>query len=181
MLVPSGSQTAGPFFSFALHHEHWNDLVAKGPRGEKIHISGRLIDGDGAPVPDGFIEIRQADAAGTYTCDERFTGFGRCTTDDGGNYSFATIRPGRVGTRLGLQAPHVAVQVFSRGLLRQLFTRMYFADRPVENADDPLLVSIAPVRRETLIAKRVESANGVPEFRFDIVLQGEGETAFFEP
>ena len=181
MPVPSGSQTVGPYFSFALHHEYWNDLVAQDPPGERIRISGRLIDGDGAPVADGFIEIRHADAAGTYACGERFPGFGRCATDEGGNYSFATVRPGRVGSRLGLQAPHVAVQVFSRGLLRQLFTRMYFADRSVENADDPLLATIDPARRETLIAKRVESANGVPEFRFDIVLQGEGETAFFEP
>lgn len=177
MPIPSGSQTVGPFFSFALHHEHWNNLVANDPPGEKIRITGRLIDGDGAPVGDGFVEIRQANAAGSYACDERFIGFGRCATDAGGRFSFTTIRPGRVDG----QAPHVAIQVFSRGLLRQLFTRMYFDDRDGENAADPLLASIEPARRQTLIATRSASANGIPEFRFDIVLQGDGETAFFEP
>lgn len=182
MLQPSSSQTAGPFFSFALHHEHWNDLTAAKPAGESIRVSGRVLDGDGVPVADAFVEIRQANAGGSYDCDERFIGFGRCATDAGGRYTFATIRSGRIDSALGLQAPHVAVQVFSRGLLRQLHTRMYFGDRVAENASDPLLATIDdPARRATLIAERLPGANGGPEFCFDIVLQGKGETAFFEP
>lgn len=182
MPAPSSSQTVGPFFSFALHHERWNDLTADGPEGETIRIRGRVLDGDGAEVPDAFVEIRQANAAGSYDGDERFIGFGRCATDAGGRYAFTTIRPGRVPSALGLQAPHLAVQVFGRGLLRQLHTRMYFSDQPPENASDPLLMRVAdPARRETLIASRLPAANGVPEFHFDIVLQGKGETAFFEP
>ncbi len=181
MAVPSSSQTVGPFFSFALHHEHWNDLTAANPAGETIRIAGRVIDGDGAPVPDALVEIRQADAGGSYD-DARFIGFGRCATDAEGRYSFTTIRPGRVPSALGLQAQHLAVQVFGRGLLRQLHTRMYFGDQPTENASDPLLMRVEdPARRETLIASRLPAANGVPEFHFDIVLQGKGETAFFEP
>ena len=182
VLVPTSSQTVGPFFSFALHHEQWNDLTAGKPEGETIRISGRVLDGGGAPVYDAFVEIRQANAAGSYDGDELFIGFGRCATDADGRYRFTTIRPGRVANALGLQAPHLAVQVFGRGLLRQLFTRMYFGDQPAENAGDPLLMRVAdPARRETLVAERLPGANGVPEFRFDIVLQGNGETAFFEP
>ena len=182
MPAPSSSQTVGPFFSFALHHEHWNDLTAAKPDGETIRISGRVLDGDGAAVPDAFVEIRQANAAGSYDCDARFIGFGRRATDADGRYTFTTIRPGSVASPLGLQAPHLAVQIFARGLLRQLFTRMYFGDRVAENASDPLLTTIDdPSRRETLIAARMPGANGAPEYRFDIVLQGKGETAFFEP
>lgn len=182
MPAPSSSQTVGPFFSFALHHEHWNNLVAAKPPGETIRIVGRVLDGDGAPVPDALVEIRQANAGGSYACDERFSGFGRCATDADGRYTFATIRPGRVDTTRGLQAPHLAVQIFARGLLRQLFTRMYFGDRVAQNASDPLLTTIDdPSRLATLVAARMPGANGMPEFRFDIVLQGEGETAFFEP
>lgn len=181
MPIPSSSQTVGPFFYFALHHGHWNDLAAKNPAGERIRITGRLIDGDGTPIADGFVEIRQANAEGSYACDERFAGFGRCTTDPGGHYSFTTVRPGHVESPRGKQAPHVEVQIFSRGLLRQLFTRMYFGDCAEENAGDLLLKSIDPARRQTLIATRLQNANGIPEFRFDIVLQGDGETAFFEP
>jgi protocatechuate 3,4-dioxygenase, alpha subunit len=180
MPVPSGSQTVGPFFRFALHHEQWNDLTAGAPPGEKIRIAGRLLDGDGAPVPDGFVEIRQADAGGSYACGDGFTGFGRASTDRDGGYAFTTIRPGAVPSALGAQAPHLVVSIFARGLLKQLHTRMYFADRAAENAADPLLSSIAENARRTLIAQRAGERDAIPEFRFDIVLQGEGETAFID-
>jgi protocatechuate 3,4-dioxygenase alpha subunit len=180
MAAPSGSQTVGPFFSFALNHDHWNDLTAASPPGEKIRIVGRLLDGDGGPIADGFVEIRQADAAGSYAGGD-FIGFGRCASDVDGIYSFLTIRPGAVPSAHGLQAPHIAVSIFARGLLRQLMTRMYFSDRAAQNTGDPLLKTIPETRARTLIAQRVAGARGVPEFRFDIVLQGKGETAFFEP
>ena len=180
MPVPSGSQTVGPFFRFALHHEQWNDLTTGAPPGEKIRIAGRLLDGDGAPVPDGFVEIRQADAGGSYARGEGFTGFGRASTERDGGYAFTTIRPGAVPSALGAQAPHLVVSIFARGLLKQLHTRMYFADRAAENAADPLLSSIAENARRTLIAERAGVRDAIPEFRFDIVLQGEGETAFID-
>ncbi|MDB5092674.1 MAG: pcaG [Candidatus Eremiobacteraeota bacterium] len=180
MPVPSGSQTVGPFFRFALHHEQWSDLTTGSPAGEKIRIAGRMLDGDGAPVPDGFVEIRQADAGGSYACADGFTGFGRASTDRDGRYAFTTIRPGAVPSALGAQAPHVVVSIFARGLLKALHTRMYFGDRPSENAADPLLSSIAENARRTLIAERAGEHRPIPEFRFDIVLQGEGETAFID-
>jgi protocatechuate 3,4-dioxygenase alpha subunit len=181
VLVPTSSQTVGPFFSFALHHEHWNNLLAHDPPGEQIRISGRLIDGDGAPVADGFVEIRQANTHGVYAADPEFPGFGRCATDASGEYRFTTIRPGRVLCARGSQAPHIAVQIFARGLLRALSTRMYFGDRAENNAVDPLLSAVDPARRHTLVATRVPSPDAIPTFRFDIVLQGDGETAFFVP
>jgi protocatechuate 3,4-dioxygenase alpha subunit len=181
VLVPTSSQTVGPFFAFALHHEHWNDLTAHDPPGEKIIISGRIFDGDGTPVHDAFVEIRQANADGIYADDPIFPGFGRCATDAEGRYRFTTIRPGRVWAPRGVQAPHVAVQIFARGLLRALATRMYFADRADDNAADPILSAIDAARRPTLVAPRLPATNGAPEFRFDIVLQGAGETAFFQP
>ncbi len=180
MPVPSGSQTVGPFFRFALHHEQWNDLSAAAPAGEKIRVAGRLLDGDGAPIPDGFVEIRQADAGGSYACADGFTGFGRASTDRDGRFAFTTIRPGTVPSSLGAQAPHLAVSIFARGLLKQLHTRMYFGDRAAENAADPLLSSIAENAQRSMIAKRAGESDAIPEFRFDIVLQGEGETAFID-
>jgi protocatechuate 3,4-dioxygenase, alpha subunit len=180
MPLPSGSQTVGPFFRFALHHEQWNDLTAAAPPGEKIRVAGRLLDGDGAPIPDGFVEIRQADAGGSYACGEGFTGFGRSSTDRDGRYAFTTIRPGAVPSALGTQAPHLVVSIFARGLLKQLHTRMYFRDRAAENAGDPLLSAIGEDARRTMIAERAAERDAIPEFRFDIVLQGEGETAFID-
>ena len=185
------SQTVGPFFHLALDRPGWSDLTRGGARGERIAVEGRVLDGDGRPCADALVEIWQANAAGKYAhpedplprdaLDPGFTGFGRAATDAEGRYRFLTIRPGRVRGRLGLHAPHLNAGVFARGLLQRLSTRIYFEDE-ASNADDPVLAAIAdPAVRRTLLAVREESAAGGPAlYRFDIVLQGQGETAFFD-
>jgi protocatechuate 3,4-dioxygenase, alpha subunit len=189
-LVATPSQTVGPFFHLALDRSGWADLARDGAAGERIVVEGRMTDGDGAPVPDACLEIWQANASGRYAhpddtrtdrpLDPHFRGFGRVSTDAEGGFRLTTIRPGPVpGHGNTLQAPHIAVQVFARGLLKQLFTRIYF-DGEASNETDPVLSSIAdPARRRTLIAARRE-ADGTPTYRFDIVLQGDGETVFFD-
>ncbi|HYH21287.1 MAG TPA: protocatechuate 3,4-dioxygenase subunit alpha [Azospirillum sp.] len=183
------SQTVGPFFHEALNRPAWSDLRAGGAQGAVIRVEGRVLDGDGAPVTDALIEIWQADAAGRYahpedtrdgTADPNFSGFGRAATDGTGMYRFTTVRPGLVpGNGNAMQAPHILVSVFARGLLDRLVTRIYFADEPA-NDTDPVLNAIGdPAVRRTLLAER-EEMGGVVTYRFDIVLQGEGETAFFE-
>jgi protocatechuate 3,4-dioxygenase alpha subunit len=184
------SQTVGPFFHLALDRPAWADLTADGPSGERIVVAGRVIDGDGLPVADACLEFWQANAAGRYAhpdddradkpLDPHFRGFGRASTDADGRFRLTTIRPGAVpGRGNTLQAPHIAVAVFARGLLKQLFTRVYF-DGERLNETDPVLASIDdPVRRRTLIARHADEA-GNPAYRFDIVLQGEAETVFFE-
>jgi len=183
------AQTVGPFFHAALHRAGWNDLTAGGARGERIAVEGRVLDGDGLPCDDALIEIWQANAAGKYAhpddpqpadrLDPGFTGFGRALTDANGRYRFTTVRPGRVpGASGALQAPHVNAGIFARGLLRRLCTRIYFADEP-SNDSDPVLASIAdPAARRTLLAARRPGPEVL--YRFDIVLQGKGETAFFD-
>ncbi|MGH6929664.1 MAG: protocatechuate 3,4-dioxygenase subunit alpha [Dongiaceae bacterium] len=184
----SPSQTVGPFFHDALSWHGAEALVRPDTRGERIAIVGRILDGDGQPVPDALIEIWQANAAGRYAHpedtqdkppDSAFHGFGRCASGRDGAFRFSTIRPGRVrGRGNNLQAPHINVGLFARGLLRRLVTRIYFEDA-AENADDPVLALVTdPARRSTLLAKRVDGAGAV--YRFDIVLQGEDETVFFE-
>jgi protocatechuate 3,4-dioxygenase alpha subunit len=190
--APSASQTVGPFFKYALDHPAWADLTADGARGERIRIAGRVLDGDGTPVPDALLEIWQANADGKYAhpadtqdkpADPNFRGFGRACVDDDGRYAFATVRPGSVPAADGTpQAPHVNMSIFARGLLRRVVTRVYFADRDAENARDPLLASIGdPAARRTLVAAREDGAPGEPPtFRFNVVLQGEGETVFLD-
>jgi protocatechuate 3,4-dioxygenase alpha subunit len=188
MSTLTSSQTVGPFFKFALNHESWNDLTANGPPGERIRIVGRVLDGDGAGVPDAMLEIWQADASGSYAPSSAFRGFGRANTDGDGRFEFVTVRPGAVaGPGPGsTQAPHIALTVFARGLLHHLITRVYFGDRPDDNARDPVLTSIEdPTARATLIAPREPSSGEAvpgepPVFRFDVILQGERETAFFD-
>jgi protocatechuate 3,4-dioxygenase, alpha subunit len=179
------SQTVGPYFRLGLDRPEWADLARDAPSGEKIAIEGRVLDGNGAPVDDAVLEIWQADAEGRYDhpddgrpADPRFRGFGRAMTDEAGRYRFVTIRPGRVpGTGGALQAPHVNLTIFARGLLKQLVTRIYFADEP-SNQADPVLTGIAdPAARRTLLAVRQD---GGTTYRFDVVLQGKGETAFFD-
>jgi protocatechuate 3,4-dioxygenase, alpha subunit len=189
-LIPTPSQTVGPFFHLALDRPDWADLAADRPQGERILIEGRVTDGDGAPVADAFLELWQANAAGRYAhpddtrtekpLDPSFRGFGRVSTAADGSFRFATIKPGAVpGRGNALQAPHIAVAVFARGLLKQLYTRIYFADEAM-NESDPVLLSVDdPAARRTLLARRDEAAP-TPTYRFDIVLQGDGETAFFE-
>jgi protocatechuate 3,4-dioxygenase alpha subunit len=188
-VVPTPSQTVGPFFHLALDRPAWADLAAHHPKGERIAVAGRVIDGDGDPVADACLEIWQANAAGRYAhpddtradkpLDPRFRGFGRVSTDADGRFRLTTIRPGPVpGRGNHLQAPHLAVAIFARGLLKQLFTRIYFAGEAL-NDSDPVLSSIDdPARRRTLIAVR-DDAGGTPAYRFDIVLQGNDETVFF--
>ena len=182
-------QTIGPFFHDGLSWEGGEDLVRPKIRGERIAIRGRVLDGDGKPVPDALIEIWQANAEGRYNhpedrqekpLDPAFIGFGRSPTRADGAFRFATIRPGRVpGRGNTLQAPHINLGLFSRGLLRRLVTRIYFEDCP-ENSEDPVLALIPdPARRATLLARRSAGPDGVV-YRFDIRLQGEGETVFFD-
>ncbi|MEU6246969.1 protocatechuate 3,4-dioxygenase subunit alpha [Glycomyces sp. NPDC047010] len=160
-------QTVGPFYGFALPYEHGPVIVPGGA----LHVHGTVFDGAGEPVPDALIEVLQADPQG------RVGGlFGRCSTAPAGRFSFTTVRPGATSDGC---APHLAVMVHARGLLLQLHTRMYFPDEP-RNAHDPVLAKVPDDRRHTLIA--VADQDGL---RFDIRLQGdgetgEGETVFFD-
>jgi protocatechuate 3,4-dioxygenase alpha subunit len=192
----TGSQTVGPFFAPALLREDTRRNVLTRPEtvGERIRIEGRVLDGDGVPVPDAMVEIWQANAYGRYNhladqgsapLDPSFLGFGRAGTAEDGSYWFETVKPGSVafdGERL--QAPHICVTVFSRGLLNQLVTRLYFEDEPT-NALDPVLQCVPNDRRATLLASRAPSINrgatnsAIVVYRFDIVLQGADETVFF--
>lgn len=185
----TSSQTVGPFFSPALLRKDAIRNVLTQPEtvGERIRITGRVLDGDGMPIPDAMIEIWQANAHGRYNhptdkgsaaLDPSFLGFGRSGTDEDGSYWFETVKPGRVsfdGTHL--QAPHICVTIFARGLLNHLVTRLYFADEPA-NTLDPVLSLVPDNQRPTLLAQREpHEVNG--SYRFDIVLQGANETAFF--
>jgi protocatechuate 3,4-dioxygenase, alpha subunit len=193
-LIPTPSQTVGPFFSLGLDRPEWSDLTRDGAKGERIVIEGRVVDGDGAAVPDAVIEVWQANAAGRYAhpddrqsdkpLDPNFRGFGRCGTDAEGHFRFTTVKPGPVpGRGNRLQAPHINVLLFSRGLLIHLHTRIYF-DGEAANAADPLLSSIEDAAvRNTLVARREGGGQdgGTPaHYRWDIVMQGDNETAFLE-
>lgn len=190
-LVPTASQTVGPFFHVGLIRAELADLTRGGKAlGETIVIEGQVRDGDGASVPDAMLEIWQANAAGKYRhpedaqekpVDPNFIGFGRAFTDKDGRYRFTTVRPGAVpGRGNTLQAPHVALTIFARGLLKHLTTRIYFADLAPANDADPVLSRIedAALRRSLLAEPQQGSAPRT--YRFDVVLQGEGETAFFD-
>jgi protocatechuate 3,4-dioxygenase alpha subunit len=173
------SQTVGPFFTVALLDVFGPDVVDPSTAGA-IRIDGRLLDGAGEPVPDGMIEIWQADPDGVYPQPGEpprgdFTGFGRSRTDPEGRFHFVTLKPGRVpGPGGRLQAPHLAVGVFARGLLKRLATRMYFPDEHEANASDPVLSELEDAARSALVAREEEGV-----LRFDIRLQGDGETTFF--
>ena len=174
--VLTPGQTIGPFYGQALPYAGDHELVPPG-RSDAIRLHGDVLDGEGAPIPDALIEIWQADAAGAvpqvagsiHRDGWTFTGFGRCSTDAGGHYSFSTVLPG--ATEDGA-APFFAVAVFARGLLDRLLTRIYLPDHQA-NAGDRLLSSLPEDERRTLIA--VADAQGL---RFDIHLQGERETVF---
>jgi protocatechuate 3,4-dioxygenase alpha subunit len=184
-LVPAPSQTSGPFLSIGLLRDHVGPSVVPEDDPRAVRIRGRLRDGNGDPVPDGLIEIWQANTAGRYAHEEDtrtevpledgFRGFGRSGTVDDGRFEFVTVKPGRVpGPDGELQAPHLVVLVFARGLLKQLVTRLYFPDEPEANAADPILSELDETERATLIAQPEDGG-----LRFDIRLQGEGETTFF--
>jgi protocatechuate 3,4-dioxygenase alpha subunit len=179
--------TVGPFFKLLVRHQSEGaaTLAAEDTRGHRITIEGTLRDGGGAPIDDGLIEIWQADAEGRYphpgdprgdAADPAFAGFGRVATGAPGTFTFETIKPGRVPAPDGrLQAPHVLVGVMARGIMSRCWTRVYFDDEP-SNGDDPILQLVPQTRRATLIAQSL----GGGRYRFDIVLQGERETVFFE-
>ena len=204
------SQTVGPFFHYALPWKGGADLIGQSElgarpdlfppehdllnastpngtvKGDRIEIRGTVLDGAGNPIPDAMLEIWQANAAGRYRSrdddrdhlplDEAFVGFGRSSTSEQGEYCFRTILPGRVpGPGNSLQAPHIAVSVMARGLLKRLVTRIYFEDGEGLN-DDPILNLVPAERRATLIASRENPQN----YRFDIHLQGDTETVFFD-
>ena len=181
-------QTVGPYFRIGLQWLNKDNLVGEGVSGERVSIQGRVLDGDGVPVPDAMLEIWQANAHGKYAHPEDtqskllepgFTGYGRIPTDADGMFRFSTIKPGSVPGPDGKdQAPHILVSVFMRGLLIRLITRIYFPDEP-RNARDYVLNLVEPSRRSTLIAKRISGRPGVLEW--DVALQGASETVFFEP
>jgi protocatechuate 3,4-dioxygenase, alpha subunit len=188
------SQTIGPFFHYCLTPRAYgyaeiinNDLLTEDAAGERIRIEGRVFDGDGQPVPDAMIEIWQADGKGRYahTADgrarpnTRFKGFGRSDCDSDGRFRFTTVKPGPVpGPNGGMQAPHINVGVFARGILNRLFTRIYF-EGEAGNAGDPILALVPEDARGTLIARRMEEGSE-PTYTFDIHLQGKDETVFFD-
>jgi protocatechuate 3,4-dioxygenase, alpha subunit len=179
--------TVGPFFKLLVRDrpEGTDCLVSEATRGERITIAGRLIAGDGAPVEDGLVEIWQADAEGHYhhpgdpqsdLADPAFSGFGRAATGSGGAFRFQTVRPGSVpGPGGQRQAPHVLVSVMARGVMSRCWTRLYFEGDPLNDAD-PILRLVPAERHSTLVAR--QSRPG--EYEFDIVLQGDRETVFFE-
>jgi protocatechuate 3,4-dioxygenase alpha subunit len=171
-LAPTPSQTVGPFFWFGLCERPSSDLVTH-ERSAALRVFGFVFDGADEPVSDAMVEIWQADEQGTYRGD---FGWGRCGTDADGRFSFVTVKPGPVPASDGaLQAPHLVVLVFARGLLKPVLTRMYFPDEPDANAADPVLTAIDEAgARDTLIA--AEAADGL---RFDIRLQGDRQTTFF--
>lgn len=184
-LVASGSQTVGPYLHIGLTWLNTDRIAGRGVKGERVIIQGRLLDGDGVGVSDGLVEIWQANAAGKYAhpddrqrkpLEKAFRGFGRIPTDARGRFRFSTVKPGRVpGPGGRLQAPHLNVTVFMRGLLKQLSTRIYFPGDPA-NAEDALLKRVPAARRATLVARR--KSRGVLEW--NIVLQGRNETVFFD-
>lgn len=185
-LVPTASQTVGPYWLVGLDWPRANVLVTDAAEGERVEIEGRILDGAGAPVVDAMVEIWQANAQGRYDhpedrqdkpLDPAFKGFGRAATDGEGRFRFVTVKPGAVpGPGNSLQAPHLAVAIFARGLLKQLFTRVYFPDEPL-NADDPVLNLIEDAeRRRTIVAESVAAGR----YRWTIVLQGHDETVFFD-
>ena len=188
-LLLTSSQTVGPFFAPALLRKDAvrNVLVQPETLGERVRIEGHVLDGDRLPVPDALVEIWQANAHGRYhhpadqgpsPLDPSFLGFGRSGTENDGLYWFETIKPGPVPfDHERWQAPHICVTVFSRGLLNHVVTRLYFADEPA-NATDPVLLRVLEHRRATLLAPRQQEGTSVV-YRFDIILQGEGETVFF--
>jgi len=187
------SQTVGPFYAYGLTPNgqyDWvdtftNNLLTPDVSGDRIRIAGQVFDGDGAIVRDAVLEIWQADAQGRFADpqDKRalpnsaFKGFGRSGTDADGRFAFETIKPGIVPDPDGKpQAPHIVLAVYARGLLLHLYTRIYFDDEAAKNAADPVLALVPEDRRSTLIAKRQPDGS----YRFEVRLQGDNETVFFD-
>ncbi len=173
------SQTIGPFFGIAIPRQGEELVVPAGTPGA-FWLRGRVTDGEGTPVTDALVETWQAAPNGEFAgpaTPDGFRGLGRSATDAEGRYAIHTVKPGVVaGADGGTQAPHIDVAVFARGLLRHLVTRIYFADEAAANERDAILRSIAdPAARATLLAEPTDDG-----YAFDIRLQGDGETVFFE-
>ncbi len=171
MKIPrTPSQTVGPFFAFALMTR---PMVVAADAAGAIRIEGRVLDGAGEPVPDGLVEIWGPDGDGRYTGS---AGWGRSDTGPDGGYAFTTVKPGAVSEPDGcVQAPHLSVLCFARGLLKPVLTRIYFPDELEANAADPLLHALSDDERATLVAEPA----GPGGYRFDIRLQGDDQTVFF--
>lgn len=179
---PTPSQTVGPFFSVGFSWLERTELIEGIVDGLRVTVRGRVLDGDGQPVPDAVLEIWQADANGQYHQRGEATplpyGFRRVPVSDAGEFCFTTIKPGCVDGADGLhQAPHLVISVFMRGLLKRLVTRVYFPDEP-GNGTDPVLACVPLARRSTLIA-RTADAEG-KNLLWDVHLQGDNETVFFD-
>lgn len=197
------SQTVGPYFAYGMAPKgrgkwspddgvyHWKETIGEAMAtadvtGQRIKIEGCVTDGDGVPMKDALIEVWQADAQGRYADARRgplpnaaFKGFGRSSTGPDGVYGFDTIKPGQVaGPKGQMQAPHIVVCLFARGMLRQVYTRLYF-EGEAANASDPILALVPAERRDTLIAKK-QTRGGDIVYRFDIRVQGDNETVFFD-
>jgi protocatechuate 3,4-dioxygenase alpha subunit len=185
-LLTTPSQTVGPYLSIGFTALANDAIAPSGAAGEHLTIEGRVVDGDGKPVSDAVLEIWQADASGTYihakdassSTAGKFRGFGRILVDAQGAFRFTTVKPAAVpGPKGAMQAPHLVVTVFMRGLLKQLLTRIYFPDDP-GNAGDPILLLVPAERRATLVAKRSPQVKAT--LQWNLVLQGENETVFFD-
>lgn len=196
LLPETPSQTAGPYVHIGLalaaagnptrDQEVWNEMARDDAPGEHILLIGNVYDGNGHLVRDSFLEFWQADHQGVYDpvydVEKPFNGFGRtATTFDAGEWTLKTVKPGVVKNAAGVpMAPHINVSLFARGINIQLQTRLYFDDEAQANAADPVLNLIEqPERRQTLVARRCE-VDGRTAYRFDIRIQGEGETVFFD-
>lgn len=194
LLRETASQTAGPFVHIGLalaiagfeerSDEIWQNLANEDAEGEHIELVGYVYDGNGELVRDALIELWQADSHGNYVAEfdnkKPFSCFGRSACALDGEFHFNTVKPGQVDFNGQLMAPHVNIAVFARGINLHLQTRAYFSDEQESNENCPVLNSVpSPERRKTLIAVK-EKSEGKPRYRFDIYLQGEGETVFFD-
>ena len=195
LLPETPSQTAGPYVHIGLaleaagnpprEQEIWNEMAKPGAPEEHVLLLGHVYDGNGHLIRDAFLECWQADHEGVYDSDynleKPFNSFGRTATMDTGEWQIHTVKPGTVKNAAGVpMAPHINVLLFARGINIHLQTRVYFDDEAQANAVDPVLNLIEqPQRRETLVAKRC-TVDGKLAYRFDIQMQGEGETVFFD-
>jgi protocatechuate 3,4-dioxygenase alpha subunit len=186
-MTTTPSQTVGPFFHIGCNKMMVSNLAGPNVSGTHITIEGLILDGDKNPVPDAMIEIWQANSSSKYPHLEdkqdklsapEFRGFGRTATDQNGRFRFTTIKPGPVpGLDGSIQAPHLMISIFMRGLMKRLVSRMYFPGEST-NTSDPVLNLVDPIRRETLIARAKENS---PEIlHWDVILQGKDETVFFD-
>ncbi|MGC3964036.1 MAG: protocatechuate 3,4-dioxygenase subunit alpha [Rhodocyclaceae bacterium] len=184
-LSTTSSQTVGPYYRIGLDWLIKTDLAPEGVAGERVVIEGRLTDADGKGIPDAVLEIWQANSRGRYPSpsdtreeielESAFRGWGRVPTDDNGVFRFTTIKPGSVpGYNGEPQAPHLNVTLLMRGILRHLYTRMYFPDDATTH--DPVLALVPQERRATLIARQTSPG----KLHWDVVVQGQGETVFFD-